>query len=183
MSLPSGLSETLPLLLKSRPARQIIEKKRSETITIDQEGSNQKPPYFVTDVEDCTIDFSRLHRLAQITIEDCDKLQVLLCTVIASIELVKCENIVVSTPQIRGTIAIDMSKNITLDLDSAISADLFIYTSGCENIMLRIPGQGNHVLTEAVISKVGRYRTWRTDETWQTARCNLYGDIIEDETP
>lgn len=180
--LPASLADSLPLLLKSRPQRQIIEKKRHEKKVISSEP-DQVSPYFITVCEHCSFDFENMRRIAQITVEDCEDLQLYLCPVIASTELVKCEDIHVYIAQTRGTISLDMSKNVNLHLKSdKIEDDLVIYTSSCDSVTLHMSDGRTYVLPKRDIIKQGRYRTSIKAEVWATHKCNLYGDVIEDET-
>lgn len=182
MSLPGSLKDTLPGLLKSRPQRQIIEKRRSENIVVEA-TTEQRPPFFITNVENSHVDFTNLPRLAQLTIEDCGKLHLKLCPVIASIDLVKCEDVSLSISQARGTVCIDMSKVIVLQLQSDVEAGFVIYTSCCDSVFVKAELQEDYILPKRDIMKMGRYKTWKDSTGWQTSRCNLYGDVIgESET-
>lgn len=183
-AMPPSLSiaKSLPALLLSRPRRQVIENKKSQTITIEA-AQGQKPPYFVTSCDDCHLDFQNLSGLAQITIEDCRGLMISLCPVIASIDLVGSKNMEIEITQSRGTVCVDMSNNIALCF-GVVTEGITIFSSSSEDIVVKADLQKDYrlpILNEEQ-SKRARYKTWVQDGQWRTAECDVYGDVLETQS-
>lgn len=180
----TSIARSLPALLLSRPNRQVLENEKERTIRIDQ-VQGLKPPYFVTACNDCDLDFRRLPGLAQITIERCHKSRIVLCPVIASIDIINSDKLDVEIVQSQGTICVDMSTNITLTLREAPSG-ITVFASSSDLVVLKSVSGEDYTVTMTNRVQADhepgreRYKTWYEAGFWHTALCNLYGDVLED---
>lgn len=180
MAVRSTIPPNLPALLLSRPKRLIIENKQQESIVVETPADAERArpvSYLVSRCEHCSLDFGKVSRLTQIMFEDCGNLSVSMCSVIGSVDIVKCEVLELSTQGRRGTICLDMAKDVCIKLDQAPDNALHIYSSSCSGLRIAIPGQPPYVLVEAQIRKACRSKTWYTPELqWKTEESNLFGD-------
>lgn len=159
----------LPELLQSRPKRFVIENQNNQSITIDP-VPGRPPAYLITKCENTSLDFTNCPRLSQIMFEDCGTLNVKLCPVIGTVDLIKCENMDVEISA-GGTTCIDMCSSVRLRLP----VEQKVYTSTCTEISIT-SGEERYVLPPMIL-QASRSKTWYHDGRWATEKSNLYGDV------
>lgn len=108
-------------------------------------------------------------------------MEIVLCPVVASIDLVRCENLNVFITQSRGTVCVDMSADIVLDFGAKAHNEIAIFTSSCETISLKSDGRDLYTIPKGKKSRSARYITRMKQDNWSTAECNTYGDAIESQ--